>query len=42
MRKRASDLADDSEGASKLLQHSSVALTEKHYRGKVSQLKPVR
>ena len=42
MRKRASDLAADSEGASKLLQHSSVALTEKHYRGKVAQLKPVR
>lgn len=42
MRKRASDLADDSESASKLLQHSSVGLTEKHYRGKVSQLKPVR
>ena len=42
MRKRASDLADDAEGASKLLQHSSVTLTEKHYRGKVSRLKPVR
>lgn len=42
MRKRASDLADDSEGASKLLQHSSVALTERHYRGKVTQIKPVR
>ncbi len=42
MRKRASDLADDSEGASKLLQHSSVALTEKHYRSTVSRLKPVR
>lgn len=42
MRKRASDLADDVNVASNLLQHSSVAVTEKHYRGKVAQLKPVR
>ena len=42
MRKRASDLAEDDEGASRLLQHSSVALTNKHYRAKVAQLKPVR
>ena len=42
MRKRASDLADDVTVASNLLQHSSVAVTEKHYRGKVPQLKPVR
>ncbi len=42
MRKRASDLADDMQGASELLQHSSMAVTAKHYRGKVSQLKTVR
>lgn len=42
MRKRSADLAADSEAASKLLQHSSLALTEKHYRGKVSQLRTVR
>lgn len=42
MRKRASDLAADSEQASKLLQHSSVALTERHYRATVTRLKTVR
>lgn len=42
MRKRASDLAMDDEAASKLLQHSSVAITNKHYRKKVSRISPVR
>ena len=42
MRKRASDLAEDDAGASQLLQHSSVALTKRHYRTKATQLKPVR
>ncbi len=42
MRKRASDLAGDDEQAAKLLQHSSVATTNRHYRAKVAQLKPVR
>jgi hypothetical protein len=41
-RKRAADLADDMESASKLLQHSSAALTEKHYRTKATKLKAVR
>lgn len=41
-RKRAADLAGDSQEASTLLQHSSVALTEKHYRTKAVKLKPVR
>ncbi len=42
MRKRASDLAESDEEASKLLQHSSVALTRKHYRTKATKLRPVR
>lgn len=42
MRKRASDLADSDESASKLLQHSSVGLTKKHYRTRATKLKPVR
>lgn len=42
MRKLAADLADDSAEASKLLQHSSVALTDKHYRTRAAKLKPVR
>lgn len=42
MRKRASDLADSDESASKLLQHSSVGLTRKHYRTKATKLKAVR
>lgn len=42
MRKMASDRAEDAEAASKLLQHSSVALTRKHYRSKADNLKPVR
>jgi hypothetical protein len=42
MRKRSADLADSDEGASQLLQHSSMALTRRHYRSKATQLKPVR
>jgi len=42
MRKRSADLAGSSEEASKLLQHSSVALTDKHYRTKATKLRPVR
>lgn len=42
MRKRAADLAGDLEQASKLLQHSSLKLTENHYRPRAAQLKPVR
>lgn len=42
MRKRASDLSESDEAASQLLQHSSVTLTRKHYRTKVTRLKPVR
>lgn len=41
-RKRAADLAEDDESASKLLQHSSVKLTKTHYRTKGNQLKAVR
>lgn len=41
-RKRAADLAEDDEAASKLLQHSSVSLTKKHYTTKGSKLKAVR
>ena len=42
MRRLAADLAGDSAEASKLLQHSSTALTEKHYRTKGAKLKAVR
>lgn len=42
MRKRAADLAGDDAEASKLLQHSSVALTKKHYRTRPTKLRPVR
>jgi len=42
MRKRAADLADDMGAASKLLQHSSVKLTETHYRTKATKLQAVR
>lgn len=42
MRSRAADLADDLQGASKLLQHSSLALTRKHYRTKAEKLTAVR
>lgn len=41
-RKRAADLAEDMESASKLLQHSSVKLTSDHYRTKPTKLKAVR
>lgn len=41
-RKRAADLAVDMEEASKLLQHSSKALTAKHYRTRGTELKAVR
>lgn len=42
LRKRAADLADDMESASKLLQHSSTKMTENHYRTKPTKLKAVR
>lgn len=42
MRKRASDIAETDEAASKLLQHSSVSITKKHYRSKPSKLHAVR
>lgn len=42
MRKRASDLAESDADASALLQHSSVALTKRHYRTRGATLKPVR
>ena len=42
MRSRAADLAGDIAEASKLLQHSSKRLTEKHYRTKAETLKAVR
>lgn len=42
MRSLAADLAQDLEQASKLLQHSSQALTKKHYRTKVQTLRAVR
>lgn len=41
-RKRAADLAEDMDAASKLLQHSSTKLTEEHYRTKATKLKAVR
>lgn len=42
MRSRAADLAGDIGEATKLLQHSSQRLTEKHYRNKAEQLRAVR
>lgn len=42
MRSLASDLADDLAEASKLLQHSSQALTARHYRNKATKLRAVR
>ena len=42
LRKRAANLADTLEGASKLLQHSNVKMTSDHYRSKVEKLKAVR
>lgn len=41
-RKRAADLADDMESASKLLQHSTLKLTSAHYRTRATELKAVR
>jgi len=42
LRKRAANLADSMEGASKLLQHSSQKITADHYRAKVERLQAVR
>jgi hypothetical protein len=42
MRKRAADLAENMEAASKLLQHSSLKVTEAHYRTRATKLTPVR
>lgn len=42
MRSLAADLATDLKEASKLLQHSSEAVTAKHYRTKATQLRAVR
>lgn len=42
MRKMAANLAPDLEAASTLLQHSSKAVTRKHYRPRGDTLKPVR
>lgn len=42
MRKFAADHAANTAAASELLQHSSVALTRKHYRTRGDALKPVR
>ena len=42
LRKRAADLADDMESASKLLQHSSIKMTSDHYRTKPTKLMAVR
>lgn len=42
MRKRAADLADDIDEASKLLQHSSKTVTATHYRTRPNELKAVR
>jgi hypothetical protein len=42
MRKRAADLAGDLTEASKLLQHSSEAITAAHYRTKAVKVRPVR
>jgi hypothetical protein len=41
-RKRAADLAGDLSEASKLLQHSSEAVTRIHYRTKPTKVRPVR
>lgn len=41
-RKRAADLSDSPEDASKLLQHSDQRVTEKHYRTKATKLRAVR
>lgn len=41
-RKLAANLAPDTEAASKLLQHSSTAVTRKHYRTAADELQPQR
>lgn len=41
-RKRAADLAGNSKDAADLLQHSSQALTNRHYRSKADKLRAVR
>ena len=38
----AANLAEDIEEASKLLDHSSVGVTRKHYRTRATRLKAVR
>ena len=42
MRSFAADLATDIDAASKLLQHSSKAITQRHYRTKAERLQAVR
>ncbi len=42
MRKRASDLVETVEDAAKLLQHSNLELTRRHYRTRGERVKPVR
>lgn len=42
MRSRAADLAQDIDEASRLLQHSSKSVTERHYRTRAEDIKPVR
>jgi site-specific recombinase XerC len=42
MRKRASDLAASDEDAAKLLQHSNLSTTVKHYRSRAKRVVPVR
>ncbi|MGC9164088.1 MAG: hypothetical protein ACP5F9_11155, partial [Thiomonas sp.] len=42
MRKRAANLAADTAAASKLLGHSTPALTVKHYRTEGERIRPVR
>ena len=41
-RKRAANLSESPEDASKLLQHSDQRVTEKHYRTKATKLRAVR
>lgn len=42
LRKRAANLAEDMAEAAKLLQHSSTAVTRRHYRTKGDKVSPVR
>lgn len=42
MRKRAADLTETDDAAAELLQHSSKAVTRKHYVSRATNLKPVR